>query len=91
MLFRFKNSKGEFLKNISPVTYTNDESAAYVADLDLACYDTDDVENKLTLAFLGKGKLLFSFFNKAAPSDSTLFTKSIPYSVISSVDLKSDL
>lgn len=47
MLFKFKNSKGEFLKNISPVTYTNDESAAYVADLDLDSYDLDDVENKI--------------------------------------------
>jgi cell division protease FtsH len=47
MLFKFKNSKGEFLKNISPVTYTNDESAAYVADLDLDSYNLDDVENKI--------------------------------------------
>ena len=47
MLFKFKNSKGEFLKNVSPVTYTNDESAAFVADLDLDSYDSDDIENKL--------------------------------------------
>lgn len=47
MIFKFRNSKGQFLNNVSPVTYTNDESAAYVADLDLDSYDLDDLENNI--------------------------------------------